>query len=122
MSIQPLASISSCTSSNPSKVEASKQWGMSEQNVFLYYVSPNVLRLSLSIYRDFSCNLDRKLSVLYDCWLPMLNNKWIVVDLVPSSFVVIAVAVCNKTLYFGFVFFVLVVAVVRPLFSVSFSF
>ena len=45
----------------------------------------------------------------------------ILVDLVPSSFVAIAVAVCNKNLCFEFVFSELVVAV-TPLFSVSFSF
>ena len=75
--------------------------------------------LSFSVCRDFSCNFDRKLSVMYDRWLPLSNNIRIVVDLVPSSFVAIATAVCNKTLRFGFVFSELVVAVGTPLFSVS---
>ena len=81
-----------------------------------------MLRLSFSVCRDFSLNFDRKLSVMYKRWLPLSNNKRIFIDLVPSSFVAIAVAVCNKTLGFEFVFSELVVAVVTPLFSVFFSF
>ena len=82
------------------------------QLCFLNLDSPNVFRLSFLVFKDFSCNRDCKLSVMYERWLPLSNNNLIVVDFVPSSFVVIAVAVCNNTLCFTFAFSEVVVAVV----------
>ena len=84
------------------------------QFCFLNFDSPNVFGFSFLFWRDLSCNFERKFSVMYDLWLPLLNSILTVVDFVLSSFVATALAVCSKTLHFGFALSALVIAVVVP--------